>query len=120
MEQRELEKLDVKPYIGTKTKIENATVINTQYGLAVKVETYPLADLKEGKKLRASCILAIMTDDDGINFIGIDTKLHKFLMSKKVLIETIPDVVEGSSVLELHDKDVIVQLNARTGFLDLI
>jgi len=121
MERKEMPKIDVKKYIGVKTTIESAEVISNQYGMAIKVKSYPIDKLEGDKELRASLLLNLSKGEDDKPYIGIDSKADKFMVSHKVDMESIPDeLVVGMTILELIDIPVTVQLNVKTNFLDLI
>lgn len=125
MKKMELPKIDVVKYVGEDTMIENAVVVNTKFGLALKVESavIPLKDgdeLPKDKHLRASLMMSF-AEVDGEQCVGVDTRLDKFMISKNVKPEDLPDKVEDGNIIESFlGKNCKVQLNAKTGFLDLL
>ena len=114
-------KFDGTPFIGNKSNIERATVIKTRYGLALKVESKVLTTLDNGVEIRASKLMGFGEDEENGLYIIKESKLDKFLESKGVNSESIPeDITEGTTVIELLDKPVTVQMDSKTNFLDLI
>lgn len=85
--QIELPKIDVTKYIGKKVKIADSNIYQGQFGLYLKVETETLETIGTGdnkKEIRASKILGIQQDADGIYGYGEGTKLDLFLKKMKV------------------------------------
>jgi len=124
METREMKKLDLKQYIGTESTIGSAKIVSTQYGLAVVVKSKKLAEISADKDLVASVILGFTVDkdeEDKTPYIGIDSKLDLFLKSKGLVpADLMGDIVEDGEITELYDKPVVVQLNKKSSFLDLV
>jgi len=119
-----MKKLDLKQYIGTESTIGSAKIVSTQYGLAVVVKSKKLAEISADKDLVASVILGFTVDkdeEDKTPYIGIDSKLDLFLKSKGLVpADLMGDIVEDGEITELYDKPVVVQLNKKSGFLDLV
>lgn len=120
MRTKEMEKIDVKKYIGRKVLIEKAEVVETKHGMCLKLESEVLEELKDDKFLRASLMLSFMKDDNGL-FVGEETRLDNFLKAKGVDPAVIPEnVPAGVHIAELVGKECVVQLNTKTNYLDLI
>jgi len=125
MPRKETKKLDVTKYVGTKTKIEKASVEMSKYGRVLKIESEPIP-LKDGDKLpkdaklTASVILGIVCDADNNYYIGIDTRADKWLLSHG-LTENDINVISlnvGDVVKQLIGKEVVCQKN-ENGFLEI-
>jgi len=106
MNKVEAPKLDVSQYVGQKVNIENVSPIETQFGVAIKVETVVLDEIEtaEGKEniiLRASRIFSVSKEGD----IIVGSKLDKFMTKQGVdqplkLIGTVVQVIK-------NDKDFL-------------
>lgn len=120
----EMPKLDITPYVGTKTEIADAQVINAKFGKAIKVETavIPLQGndkLPEGKNLKASVILGLVELESGELAIGKDTKADLFCKNHKIDVSVIPDGITVGSVLSCFiGKKVVCQKN-EAGYLTI-
>jgi len=125
MPRKETEKLDVTKYVGTKTKIEKASVEMSKYGRVLKIESKPIPfkdgdKLPKDAKLTASVILGIMSDADNNYYIGVDTRADKWLLSHG-LTENDINVISlnvGDVVKQLIGKEVVCQKN-ENGFLEI-
>lgn len=118
MERKELPKIDFTQYVGTKTEVDKAEIIETRYGLALKLTSKPL---DEKVDVRASSLYSFNKDDDGSYFIGVGTKLDNFLKTKKLDEEFIPEHIEKDmEVPMLRETPVVVQMNSKTGYLELV
>lgn len=99
----ELPTVDVKQYIGKKTKIESVETHEGNYGYYVKIEGEILEVAGTNDKpieVKASAILGLQTDSDGVIGWGKDTKMSKFLKSMGV-----------THFKDLVGKEVIMQSN---------
>lgn len=109
-------------YVGDKVKIESARIEEMKFGAVVRVESEPLKfkgddELPEGKSLRASRILGIgKSEKDGSLVIIENSKLEKFLKSKRVVIEREYEL--GENIEELMGVECVVQ-KTEDGFLEL-
>ena len=125
MKREEMKKFDVTKYVGTKATIVSAEVIATKYGEAIKCQTNPI-DLKDGDKLpdgkllSASILLGLQKNDDGELFIGIGSKIDKWLEGKGINVEKdFPESVKvGSRIANLEGLEVVCQKN-ENGFLEI-
>src|SRR6056297_3013686 len=98
MKTKEVEKFDARKYVGKTVKIEKADIINTKYGLCLKIESEELEN-----NIRASSIFSFGTEEDenGIlnHFIVKDGKLDKFLKARNLDGSVIDDnIFEGMVV----------------------
>ena len=124
MKREELEKLDVKEYIGTKTEIVSATIEKLKHGYVLKLQSAPIEfkegdTLPEGKMLSASKILGFNQHTNGEHYIGIDSKLDKWLNENKFDTKIIPDeLMIGARIKEIEGLKVTVQANDR-GYLEI-
>ena len=97
----ELPKIDVEKYIGTKEKIMSATIHKGSFGLYLKLLTRTLETFGSGEnktEIKASKILGLQQDINGVWGYGEGTKLDVFLKKYKV-----------DNYKELVGKDVILQ-----------
>jgi len=81
--QVELPSIDITPYIGKKANIELITTHQGIHGYYVKVVTEVIAIVDE-VEIRASKILGLYTDNDGLIGWGEKTVTGLFLKSMKV------------------------------------
>jgi hypothetical protein len=115
--------IDVDQYVGKKVKIEGAEITEMRHGVVIKLTSEVIQflggdELPEGKSLRASKILGLgVSEQDGSFVIIDDSKLDKFLRSKKVTIKG--EYAIGDMVHELIGVQCVVQ-KTETGFLDLV
>lgn len=117
MERKELPKIDLTEFVGIKTTTESAEVIGTKYGLALIIKTKFLDD---NDMIRASNIYNF-SEEDGKYFIGADTKLDRFLTAKGVDYKDIPEDIEKGTILPmLEGLNVVVQMNSKSGYLEMI
>ena len=112
----ELPTLDIKPYIGQKTTIENISEHEGKYGYFIKLETEVIDTIEDFKtkdgsplKLRASMIFGLQTNKKDEIGWGKDTKLAVFLKQNKV-----------EHYRDLAGKEVTVQATADGKFLGFI
>ena len=125
MRTKEMPKLDVTPYVGTKATIVKAEVIKTKFGIAIKIETNPISlnegdSLPEGVLLRASVLLGISQDQNGL-FIGKDSKVEKWLKNHKIDIAKIPDNLKVGDLVKVFEGiNVVCQKNPDSMFLSIV
>ena len=125
MKTEKLKTIDVLKYVGTKTKIALAEVIDAKHGLCLQVtsEDIPFKEgdsLPEGKCLRASKIIGFSKNSDDEYVIPLDGKGDKWLKSKGVT-EADKEGLEaekGKTLLALQGVECVVQANGN--FLELI
>ena len=116
MERKELPKIDFTEYVGQNTEIETGEVIETKHGLALKITSKELDE----KGVKASSLFSFQKDDEGNLFIGVDTKLDKFLVKKGLDASMLPDSIEKGMVIPvLTGTPVKVQMNVNSGYLEL-
>jgi len=124
MERKEIEKLDVTPYVGEKSEIVKAEVLSLRFGPVIKLETGPIPlkgndSLPDGKIFRASLLLGLMTDDNGNYFIGIGTKLDKFIQAHKIDCKKIPDILAPGDLVHAFEGIKVICQKSATGFLEI-
>lgn len=121
MERRELPKRDLNEYVGTKTLVEKSEVIETKFGLALRLESMNFSKEDENP-LSASALFSFAVDKEtGVYYIGEETKLDRFCSKKNIKIEEIPeDISKGMELPQFIGVPVVVQMNANTGYLELI
>ena len=116
MERKELPKIDFTEYIGRDTEIETAEVIETRFGLALKVTSKELDE----KGVRASSLFSFQQAEDDSYFIGVDSKIDKFLTKKGLDASMLPDNIEKGMVISvLSNVPMKVQMNVNSGYLEL-
>lgn len=117
MKRKQVEKVDTTKYVGQQTTIQNAEIVETRFGKALKVET---PELEENTGIKASTMFSFGHDEEEGYFIVEDGKLDKFLKSKGVDPEQIPDQVEkGVVVYPLIGLSAVVQKNTKNGYLEI-
>lgn len=122
MERKELEKLDVEKYIGTKTEIANAEMVTTKHGEALRLTTSVIDEAVGENGLRVNKMFSFMRGDDGKAYIGIDTKLDNFCKQKKIDVSKIPEDLNQEGLVDAFvGIPVTVQLSTRNSdYLDFI
>jgi len=109
-------------YVGDKTTIAWAKIEQMKHGEVLRLMSEPLEfkgddQLPEGKELRASRIFGLgKSENDGALIIIENSKLEKFLKTKKVDIKK--DYGLGDTIEELVGVSCIVQ-KTEDGFLEL-
>ena len=112
----ELPTIDLKFYIGRKTKIATTNIFEGQYGYYVKVESEILDVIEGGKepiKLTGSRIFGLQEDKDGNIGWGKDTNLGVFLkkmnctdlkglIGKEVIIQTLTSKKDDKDYLTFN------------------
>jgi len=93
----DLPKIDVSKYIGTKAKIETANVHEGTYGLYVKFSTKLIETIGQ-TEIRATKILGLQANEDGVFGYGEGTKLDLFLKKYKI-----------TDIKQMVGKEVIIQ-----------
>lgn len=117
MEIREIEKFNGKEFIGREVSINSAEVISTKFGLCLKVESEPLKD-----NIRASVIFSFGKDESTDEyFIVKDSKLEKFIAAHDIPAGDIPgEIYEGLKIMSFIGKRAIIQINSKSGFMEII
>lgn len=116
MRVKEVEKVDVRKYVGTKTTVADARIVETKFGLALRIES---EDLGEG--IKASTMYGFSFDQNEGYFLAKDGKLHSMLVRAEVSPEVLPEnPTPDYRIDELIGKPATVQLNTKSGYLDLI
>ena len=101
MKEIELPKIDVKPYIGKKTRIEKVSPKRGVFGLCLKVETEIVDTIVGGKipiMLRGSRIFGLYEDAEGCVGWGENTKLGVFM--KKMGVKQPKELVGKEIILQ--------------------
>jgi hypothetical protein len=93
----DLPKIDVSKFIGKKSKIVSANVHEGTFGLYVKVLTGVLETVGQ-TEIRASKILGLQTDENGVHGYGEGTKLDLFL--KKYKCKEVKDLIGKEVILQ--------------------
>lgn len=126
MQQKEMPRLDVTKYIGKDVHIAKAIIETTDYGKCVKVtsDIIPLENgdkLPDGKYLTAGAMLSFGFDKETKKyFIGIGSKLQKFLIAHQIDPITIPeDIPDGMELISFFGKKCKCQKNEK-GYLELV
>lgn len=114
-----METIDFTEYVGKDTQTESAEIVETKYGLALRLSSKPLDE--EGK-VRASSMFSFQYDNENHKyFIGVDSKLDKFLTKKGLKADFIPDEIEKNMEIPvLANVQCKVQMNAKNGYLELL
>lgn len=109
MKTEKIPKLDVTKYVGTDVNIVSATVENSKFGPVIKCVSNPIQlkdgdELPDDKQLIASILLGLYTSKKTGNLIvGSETKTEKFLHSKGLTAESLPEIVKvGDTIKELE------------------
>lgn len=125
MKRQESKGLDITKYIGEKTKIAYAEVVNMQYGLCLKAVTEPIPfkegdELPEGKELRASKLISF-AEQEGNLVIITGSKGDQWLQGKGVTDDELEKLTpkEGETLTCLSGKKVTVQKKGETNFLEI-
>lgn len=117
MQRKELPKIDFTKYIGAKAKTDSADIINTKFGIAIRVS----ATIDKENDVKANTLLSpILDKETGKYVIGVGTKFDDFLTKKGVDPADIGDeLVEGGVVGALIGLDVVAQMG-KNDFLYLV
>jgi hypothetical protein len=97
----DLPKINVSKYIGKKAKIESIDIYEGSFGQYVKILTETLEILGTGKNqvcVKASKILGLQQDSEGLWGYGEGTKLDAFL--KKYKCDVLNDLIGVEVILQ--------------------
>jgi hypothetical protein len=125
MQRKETPKLDVTKYIGRKAQIVSAEIIQSKFGLCLKLDSEAIRleqgdTLPEGKIFRASLLLGFNKNPDGSCYIGENSALDKFMKSKSVKPSDIPDSINAGDRIKAFEGVHCVTQKSKTGFLELV
>lgn len=117
MQRKEMESIDFTEYVGRDTVVDTAEVIETKFGLAIKLTSKQLDDNKD---VKASTLYSVQYSEDDGYYIGVGSKLDNFLVKKGLTADMLPDSIEKGMVIPvLTNVPVKVQMNVNTGYLQL-
>ena len=117
MQRKEMESIDFTEYVGRDTVVDTAEVIETKFGLAIKLTSKQLDDNKD---VKASTLYSVQYSEDDGYYIGVGSKLDNFLTKKGLTADMLPDSIEKGMVIPvLTNVPVKVQMNVNTGYLQL-